>query len=361
MKPEISIVVPFFNRIELLKKTIQSILNQTYDNWELILVDDGSEEDIAPFLSELFFDKIRLLRRERMPKGGSTCRNIGAQESHAKFILFLDSDDLLAPWALEERLKFISNNTDAGLYIFEGLEFDNMHPQKNRLRTLHKMEDPLKGFLSFESVWQTSCVVWKKKTFQSLNGWDENAKFWQDGEIHIRFLLTGIPYVWGNDLPDVFIRRHEDTNRITNRQDIKKYDNLYHTYLKMAALLEDNKPLKNEFENNIKNLLFTFVEGFDKKLLLDYKNWVKEKELSPKLRIQLILYINLFKTFNNSAFSYRVIYQLRKIGWPNKRKSFWGIQLSLDQTKKMKLFQLLKNDTLFQQEASFLNSNKNKF
>ena len=53
MNIEISIIVPFFNRIELLKKTIQSVLNQTYDKWELILVDDGSDEDIAPFLLEL--------------------------------------------------------------------------------------------------------------------------------------------------------------------------------------------------------------------------------------------------------------------------------------------------------------------
>ncbi len=257
---------------------------------------------------------------------------------------------------MAERLKFISDKPDAGLYIFEALEFDNNRPQTNRLRSLRQIEDPLKGFLNFESVWQTSCVLWKKETFQLLNGWDESVKFWQDGEIHIRFLLTGIPYLVGSDLPDVFIRKHEDNNRISNKEGIEKYINLYLTYLKVAAMLDEHKSLKIEFENNIKNILFTFVEGFDKGLLTDYKNWVSQNIPSSKLQRQLIGYIKLFKTFNNSASSYKILYQLRKIGLPNKRKLFWGIQPTLNHAKKLELFQLLKNDTFLQHEMFFLNS-----
>lgn len=356
MKPEISIIVPFFNRIQLLQKTILSVLDQTFHNWELILVDDGSDEDITPFLSGLEQNKIKLYKREKGLKGAPTCRNIGAEKSNSDLILFLDSDDLIAPWALEKRLNFITEHPGLGLYVFEGLEFDNSHPHENRLRTIRNIEDPLKGFLNFQSVWQTSCVVWKKEMFQSIGGWDENVNSWQDGEIHIRFLLTGIPYIWGGDLPDVFIRKHEDVNRISNSENIEKYINLYQTYMKVAAMLEVNKPLKSEFENNINNILFTFVEGFDKKLLADYRNWVRQKKLSATLKIQLIFYINLFKTFNNSEISYKIIYQLRKIGLPNKRKLFWSIQPTLDRNKRLELLQLLKNDTLFQHEIAFLKS-----
>jgi glycosyltransferase involved in cell wall biosynthesis len=163
---KISIVIPFYNRIHLLEKTIQSVLQQDSSNWELILVDDGSTEEVDGLRAKYSSEKVRFFKRSRSPKGAPTCRNIGAENTSFDHIMFLDSDDVLAPWCITERTKVLRSSPNDKLYVFEALEFDASNPFKHRLRTIRSSKDPLKHFLDFQSVWQTSCMVWKKEAFK---------------------------------------------------------------------------------------------------------------------------------------------------------------------------------------------------
>lgn len=322
---KISIIVPFYNRIDLLNETILSILQQESDDWELILVDDGSDESTTELIKRYQSEKVRFFKRERNPKGAPTSRNIGAERANFDHILFLDSDDLLAPWAIKKRIKVLKNNQNYNLYVFEGLEFDNKTGE-HRLRTIHKTEKPLELFLDFQSVWQTSCTVWKKNIFWKIGGWNENVESWQDGEIHIRYLNKYSELKWGSSFPDVFIRKHHDQNRISNQKGIEKIDNLYDTYQTTLALITD-KDLKRNFEVNIENSLFTFAEGN-----IDYNSyvsWIKQRFFDKRFKKVLIWYIKLYQVGPKSIFFKRMFYQLRKIGIPNKRKSFWSIRPQL--------------------------------
>ena len=95
--PLVSIVIPLYNRAELIAETLQSVLMQFYQNWECIVVDDGSTDNSFQVIKSLFEkdNRIKVYERNREPKGASTCRNIGIEKSNGEYIIFLDSDDLL--------------------------------------------------------------------------------------------------------------------------------------------------------------------------------------------------------------------------------------------------------------------------
>lgn len=348
---KISIVIPFYNRIHLLEKTIQSVLHQDSSNWELILVDDGSTEEVDELKAKYSSEKIRFFKRSRYPKGAPTCRNIGAENTSFDHIMFLDSDDIVAPWCITERTKVLLNNPNGKLYIFEALEFDESNPSKHRLRTIRSSKDPLKHFLDFQSVWQTSCMVWKKDIFKSIGGWKESVESWQDGEIAIRYLLKHKEVVWGSRMPDVFIRKHGDTNRISNQFNIVKIDNLFNTYYETLEII-DNQKLKLTFKGNIENMLFTLVEGN-----VDYselKQWFRERFSKEPYFNSLMKYLKLYELFSKNRLFYRTLYQLRKLGIPNKRKLFWSIRPQLEELILKKVNEKIKNNKLLEDEIKIL-------
>ena len=100
-----SIIIPLFNRENFISDAIQSVIHQSNPNWELIVIDDGSTDQSCNIVEEFIKNdsRIKLVKRNRDPKGANTCRNIGIQESTGDYLLFLDSDDILAPWAIENR------------------------------------------------------------------------------------------------------------------------------------------------------------------------------------------------------------------------------------------------------------------
>lgn len=104
MQPLVSIIIPTYNRARLIGETIDSVLAQTYENWECIVVDDGST-DATNELMEFYTainTRIKYFRRPPdRPKGANACRNFGFEVSKGKYIQWLDSDDLLMPDSLK--------------------------------------------------------------------------------------------------------------------------------------------------------------------------------------------------------------------------------------------------------------------
>ena len=106
----VSIVMPSFNTARFLPETLQSVLDQTYENWELIIVDDCSSDDtdevIKPYLKD---ERIRYFKNEKN-SGAAVSRNRALKEAKGKWIAFLDSDDVWMPEKLEKQLRFMEEN-----------------------------------------------------------------------------------------------------------------------------------------------------------------------------------------------------------------------------------------------------------
>lgn len=114
--PVVSVIIPTHNRAALLPRAIQSVIRQTFDDWEIVLIDDGSTDDTAD-LAMTYADELneRFIYHAQENLGASAARNAGIGISHGRFIAFLDSDDEFAPTKLERQLELFRLRPDLGL------------------------------------------------------------------------------------------------------------------------------------------------------------------------------------------------------------------------------------------------------
>jgi GT2 family glycosyltransferase len=211
---QLSIVIPHFNRSLLLRQTIDSVWRQQCD-CEVIVVDDGSSESEFAAVLSLQGPRLKVMRREDGQRGPSRCRNLGWQAASADLILFLDSDDLLAPWCAEQRLRAAAESR-ADALVFPVMLFREQPGDWNTLWNSLDGDDPALRFLLSDPPWQTTSVLWRRSTLVLLGGFNEAVMYGDDSELHARALVGGVRFETpANQLPDAFIRR-SGSLRITN-------------------------------------------------------------------------------------------------------------------------------------------------
>ena len=126
VNPVVAVITPTKNRLKLLCEAMDSVQRQSFDAWEHIIVDDGSDDGTAEEVARRAAadPRIRYLRRTGEKSGANVCRNIGVRESRAEFIVFLDSDDLLAPSCLGRRVEIMQRNLDLDFATFQTAVFE---------------------------------------------------------------------------------------------------------------------------------------------------------------------------------------------------------------------------------------------
>ena len=214
---KVSIVIPHFNRFELLREAVDSVRGQTSANWELIVVDDGSEPQEWERAKALASSQVQILLRRNGIKGPSRCRNLGLQAATGEYVLFLDSDDLLAPWCLEQRFRAAAVRPDVDLWVFQVLLFTEKPGDSDRQWNL--LESPqadLDRFLQSDPPWHTSSPLWRREKLLALGGFNEAVCYGDDADLHIRALVKGARIQkFPEAMPDAFVRRGVEA-RITN-------------------------------------------------------------------------------------------------------------------------------------------------
>ena len=135
--PLVSIVTPLFEAENYIAETISSVQNQTYSNWELIIVDDCSKDASVKIVEKFSSqdDRIILVKNE-VNKGAAVCRNLATELAKGAYIAFLDSDDLWFPNKLEKQLEFMQeNNCDVSFTSYLHIDEDSQ-PIKKRIKAL---------------------------------------------------------------------------------------------------------------------------------------------------------------------------------------------------------------------------------
>ena len=205
----VSVITPSFNRADLVMETAYSIMKQTYSYWEWIIVDDGSNDNSWEVIQQLADkdQRIKVFQREREPKGACTCRNIAVEKSSGKYLIFLDTDDILAPFCIEQRVKAITKKNDYDFIIFPMLLFKKEINDLNILWNINNEKDDLHRILAGDAICQGTGTIWKKDSFIKVGMWREDLHLWQDIELHIRSLLFPVKFEKRFDLlPDVYLR-----------------------------------------------------------------------------------------------------------------------------------------------------------
>jgi len=133
-RPLVSVIIPVYNRSELLFKAVNSVLKQTYQNFEIIVVDDNSSENIGEALSRIADKRVNCIKNSRA-RGPAGARNAGMMAAKGEYIAFLDSDDEFLPGHLEDSVFVLENEPGTGIvfgkaryYTEDGRETDYMWP-----------------------------------------------------------------------------------------------------------------------------------------------------------------------------------------------------------------------------------------
>src|SRR6056297_1668487 len=111
MGPTVSVIVPTYNRADALPRTVESVLGQTLDDLELIVVDDASTDDTPAVIDDYDDDRVQFVQHERN-QGASAARNTGIDRAEGDYVAFLDSDDVWRPTKLEKQVQTLARRGD---------------------------------------------------------------------------------------------------------------------------------------------------------------------------------------------------------------------------------------------------------
>ena len=178
----ISIITASYNYQDYIKDTIDSVLAQTYPNWELIIVDDGSTDDSVNVIKSYCEkdSRIKLFQHENgINKGLAETVKLGIEKSSSDWIVFLESDDTITPDYLEEKIQVIQENPDVE-FIFNGINCfgdeerissmtDYFNEQKATIKKHKNPDNYLRVFEKINVVPTFSCIMLKKKLFDDID------------------------------------------------------------------------------------------------------------------------------------------------------------------------------------------------
>src|SRR5690606_12109825 len=184
--------------------------------------------------------RIKLLRRSdfnRELRGANICRNIGVQRSTGNYVFFLDADDLLMPYCVEQRISYVSKNPGYNLYVFnvayckgkDAVPYAKQFPQRATIEAYNKAKDKrvhfLRLFLKFDLPWHTSGPLWEHSFFCSCGGFNPDFQRLQDPEIHSRILMdenVRLKYAMGETNYDILHRNDEERTVWTQQEFLRK-------------------------------------------------------------------------------------------------------------------------------------------
>ena len=191
--PHFSVIIPLYNKAPYVRKAVESVVDQNFADWELIVVDDCSTDSSASIVEQITDPRIRIVRLEE--NGGvGAARNHGVAKSTAPYICFLDADDWWEPSFLEEMAGLIERHPDAGIY---GTGYYIVKNGKKRVAPIGVSESFTEGEINYCKVYaNTLCmpmtsitVCMPRKVFEESGGFPTDIKLGEDFLLWVNIAL----------------------------------------------------------------------------------------------------------------------------------------------------------------------------
>ena len=226
----ISVIIPTYNRGDLLVLALESVLNQTYETWECIVVDDHSTDNTKAVVENYTKNDCRFKYIPNIKKKGAQgARNTGLVASKGNFIQFLDSDDYLDSTKFSKQLSVFDNDTALDMVFCLSEYFERTDNGVNFLDLIwnqnYESKDYIFDLLMDNQVFCTNEPLWKKTTIDKIGLWDESLLCWQDWDYHLRALVLQIKVAY---VPEIlsFI---DDTMTNLKSTNFSSTDSLLHS------------------------------------------------------------------------------------------------------------------------------------
>lgn len=187
-----SVIIPLYNKEIYIAETVQSVLNQSFENFELIIVDDGSTDKSLEIVRSYKDDRIKIYSQEN--KGAGAARNYGAELAKADYIAFLDADDLWNTNHLKTLKESIELFPDAGLYCNNyNINYNGKYIASAKIRVKTQKPTIIKDYFKaseYDSLAWTSAVAIPKSIYFALGGLNSDLKTGEDLDLWIRLALN---------------------------------------------------------------------------------------------------------------------------------------------------------------------------
>jgi glycosyltransferase involved in cell wall biosynthesis len=216
-QPTVSVIIPTYNRARVLCRSAESVLAQTYRDFELIIVDDGSTDNTEEVVRSYSDPRIRFIRHEKN-RGVSVARNIGIKAARGEFIAFNDSDDIWLPQNLELKVKLLDSHPDTALvcsdyYIFDGhtganlCRFWDNRQYRYLLEFDEGTQQPIIGKLARVTLLSPLAIIMRRRVFDDVGYFDESLHCAEDWDMWFRILQRfSIRFI---NLPLARYRKHD--------------------------------------------------------------------------------------------------------------------------------------------------------
>lgn len=277
--PLLSVVAPMFNTEKYIARFIECIRKQSYENWELILVDDGSTDSTIQIVEEYCKkdERIILKKRDRDPKNADTCRNIGQSLVSGKYMIVFDSDDIVEPYCFQQRVEYMENHQNVDFATFPGAsvtvdETNGKVSYTGKKWGLSTDNNILKCFLEANYPYAVWDNIYKAELFKNQL-WDERIKVYQDFDYIITTLIGNYSHAFSTESKVDYLYCVGHPNAITAKYITnEKFESTIYLFEKTVDRLNENKYSKEYLFSFRKFFLLQFeriaLTGTDEQLIV---------------------------------------------------------------------------------------------
>ncbi|NNC51085.1 MAG: glycosyltransferase [Flaviramulus sp.] len=288
MTPFFSVVIPLYNKEAFIETTIKSVLNQTFKDYEIIIINDGSTDKSLDIVKKINSNNISVYNNKN--NGLSFSRNFGIKRSQANFIAFLDADDIWADNYLETIYNLVQLNKSNFVFATR----TKVLKPKNNLSVSHKefnafFAKPISNHSLFRKyLLNFSAIVIHKNVFDNVGYFKENINYGEDEDFAIR-CFTNYELIYYND-PKAFYRQGFTNQLTTPNPNFKKQIPNFDSYLN-----EENKLVLKPYIDFIHyKLMVLFKMEKNSRLVKFYKQKIEVKNLNIFQKIKYYLPIEVF-------------------------------------------------------------------
>lgn len=290
-----SVIIPVHNKLPHLDRSIQSVLNQTFKGFELLLIDDASTDGSQEKIKEYKDARVRTFRRDIPGPGGYAARNLGIKEAKHEWIAFLDADDEWDKDYLKEKKKAIEHYK--GVEIVSTKWEKSYNDKKQPIRKFNKIEpfyfnfDLIDYFKNLEIIW-TGCVAIKKGVLVNAGLFpDGKCKRGGDMDTWIRCLMKSKQNIFINKNMVIYYR--DTVNQVNNAR-----SNDQETFCPLGTIKKlrshtDNKELLRAMDHYCARFAyFRIIKDLKNKKMINKKEiaMIKSSKLRIKVYVKSLLY-----------------------------------------------------------------------